>query len=376
MAELFIDIKGEIGVECQPKEIRNQLKNVKEIDTVFFVIDSPGGYVNDGDAIATYIQQCKATRKIALIEGYCGSIATRIANACDFRKIIPTGEYMIHFASGAASGNRDEMRQAFRELKKIDELLIDDYQRITGLGRMQIEKYMQEEKRFSAQEAYDKGFIDEIIQPLKAVAKFRNMEINDEAKTLLDELKSLVGLAKKPKNMDEIEEDAKNISVELDGGGTLLIEELEGELVGGTAYLISEEGTQEKAPDGTHKLADGTSLVTQDGIVKEVIEPEPENKEDELKKKMEAMEKEISDLKAKNKELEDEKSKAKGDAERVKNEIESIKEVVNKISKATVGKPFTVDKPLVKPTNKSSEKVVSPESGLETWGGRILEKYK
>jgi len=301
MADLHLEIEGEIGTDVTPKYIRQELASMPNADNIILHINSPGGGVYDGDTIAGYLADTKIN-KIALIEGYCGSIATRIANACDVRKIIPTGSYMIHYASIRAQGNKEDLQKSIDDLNDIDKKLIADYQRVTGMSFEDIDSYMQEERSFNAEDALKFGFVDEVLEQKKAVAKFDlKMENEQEVTGILAKIQEGINnllKTKEPKNQEP-----ENISLELEDGNMIWVRSEDGELEGKEVFMADEEGnpTDTPAPNGTHRLRDGRSITVEDGRVMSVQEAEDRNRE-------------IEDLKAENDSLKDQ-LKAKEEAE-------------------------------------------------------------
>jgi enoyl-CoA hydratase/carnithine racemase len=70
---------------------------------------------------------------------------------------------MIHDPIGLAWGNIEELKQMLDELKTIKNGILDAYQTRTGMNREKLSKMMTDETWFSASEAKEVGFIDEVI---------------------------------------------------------------------------------------------------------------------------------------------------------------------------------------------------------------------
>ena len=82
-----------------------------------------------------------------------------------------SGFLMIHKAWSLAMGNSEDMLSMAALLEKIDETLVDTYVNKTGADADQVRNWMKAETWFTAQEAKDNGFIDEIV---KAPSKSKN----------------------------------------------------------------------------------------------------------------------------------------------------------------------------------------------------------
>jgi ATP-dependent Clp protease, protease subunit len=140
------------------------VKDLAAITTANIVlhINSPGGDVFDGRAIATAIKQHSATI-VAQIDGLCASAATYVSAACDSVTMADGGFYMIHEGWTLAIGNKRDMDKTRALLAKVDDTILNDYEKKTGLDRAQLNSWMEEETWFTAAEAKQHGFIDSIL---------------------------------------------------------------------------------------------------------------------------------------------------------------------------------------------------------------------
>jgi len=133
-------------------------------------INSPGGDVFAARAMESAIREHKS-EIVAHIDGYAASAASYVALAADKLKMSDSGFLMIHKAWSLAMGNSEEMLSMAALLEKIDETLVDTYVNKTGADADQVRNWMKAETWFTAQEAKDNGFIDEIV---KAPSKSKN----------------------------------------------------------------------------------------------------------------------------------------------------------------------------------------------------------
>lgn len=139
---------------------------VKELSTVNSAnitlhINSPGGDVFDARAIATAIKQHPAN-VTAKIDGLAASAATYIALAADKVEMAEGSFFMIHKGWTFAMGNADELRETSNLLDKVDESIVNDYAKKTGIESEEIISLMAAETWFNAKEALERGFVDEI----------------------------------------------------------------------------------------------------------------------------------------------------------------------------------------------------------------------
>jgi ATP-dependent Clp endopeptidase proteolytic subunit ClpP len=147
-------------------------------------INSPGGVVTEGLAIFNALKRHKGG-VIVQIDALAASMATYIALAGAPIRMAENAYFMIHNVTGGAWGTPDEMRRAADVAEKMQKGIVAAYVAKTGKTVEEIEEKMDEETWFTAEEAKDFGFIDEITDPLEAaallsdvsrelVSKFRN----------------------------------------------------------------------------------------------------------------------------------------------------------------------------------------------------------
>lgn len=131
-------------------------------DTIHLRINSPGGDVFGARAMVAALRGSGA-KVIAHIDGLAASAATFIAVNCDEVRMADGAFFMIHQASTWAWGNADALRETSDLLDKVDGSIVADYARKTGADEQQIRDWMAAETWFSASEAKDVGFIDQVV---------------------------------------------------------------------------------------------------------------------------------------------------------------------------------------------------------------------
>lgn len=165
-------------------QFKDELKDLGDVETITLHINSYGGNVFDGMAIYNLLVNHKAHVEV-LVDGIAASIASVIAMAGNTIKMAENGMLMIHEAWGVAVGNAGEMRKTADSLEKINETIRLTYARRTGQADADLVDMMAVETWMTAQEAKEKGFIDE-VQPALAMAahydaskfKFKNVPEN------------------------------------------------------------------------------------------------------------------------------------------------------------------------------------------------------
>lgn len=162
------------GDEVTPKQIDAELKALGPMDTLNVRINSGGGSVFAGQAIYSILKRCDAKEKVAYIDGLAASIASIIPMACD--KVIMPGNamMMIHRPWAGATGDAEDLRQMAEVLDKVEGTMVDIYEAKTQLDRQEIADMLAAETWMTAQEAKDKGFIDEIEQDMKVAASIKD----------------------------------------------------------------------------------------------------------------------------------------------------------------------------------------------------------
>ena len=125
-------------------------------------INSPGGSVFAGSEIFTALKEYKG-KVVGKIVGMAGSAASVIAMGCSELQISPTGQIMIHNASGSFEGDYNDMQLGADILKGINESIANAYAMKTGKDQKCLLEMMNNETWMSSQKAFDLGFVDKIM---------------------------------------------------------------------------------------------------------------------------------------------------------------------------------------------------------------------
>jgi ATP-dependent Clp protease protease subunit len=132
-----------------------------DVDTVHLRINSPGGDVFAGVAMAQAIRETRA-KVIAHVDGYAASAASLITVAADEAVIAPGGMVMIHKAWTIALGNADDMMATAGLLEKIDADLVAAYVAKAGGEADEWLAAMAAETWYRADEAVAAGLVDSV----------------------------------------------------------------------------------------------------------------------------------------------------------------------------------------------------------------------
>lgn len=151
------------------KEIRS--KGAKKL---LLRINSPGGVCSESIAMRSILANAGFDEINIRIEGLCASAATDIATLPGAHVSIAEGsEYMIHNPWCWACGTANEMEKTIDHLRNIEQVTRGFYAKRSGQSEEQITKWMDAETWFTAEQAVEYGFCDEVISAdtnTKAVA--------------------------------------------------------------------------------------------------------------------------------------------------------------------------------------------------------------
>lgn len=148
-------------------------------------INSPGGVCTESVAMRSILGNAGFETINIRIEGMCASAATDLATLPGAHVAIAEGsEYMIHNPWCLAVGNANEMEHTIERLRNIEEMSRGFYMKRTGQSEEQIKEWMDAETWFTAEQAVEYGFADEVLKaevsgetPAAACATTREIDI-------------------------------------------------------------------------------------------------------------------------------------------------------------------------------------------------------
>lgn len=212
-----IDVKGDIIADEEkwiydylewpstcPKDITDALQDA-EGDSVEVTINSGGGNVIAGSEIYTKLMNYDGEVNINVI--YAASAASVISMAGK-SKISPTGLFMIHNVSCSTSGDYREMDHTSDVLKAANKAVASAYRDKTGMTEKELLKMMDNETWLSADEAVEKGFIDEkMFSKKEPIAMYNSVSTHminrDKLQKLKDKLQNEPKEKKEPENKEK-----------------------------------------------------------------------------------------------------------------------------------------------------------------------------
>jgi len=129
-------------------------------------INSPGGSVTAGMAIYDTMQFIKPEIN-TIVMGQACSMGSLLAQAgtAGKRMILPNARHMIHQPSGGARGQATDMEIQVKEILEMKRNLTNIYVKHNSRGKTyeELAKDMERDFFMSAQQAFDYGLVDKII---------------------------------------------------------------------------------------------------------------------------------------------------------------------------------------------------------------------
>lgn len=309
-----IDIFGEISSMQTPDAgaygiislagVHQQVKDAGGADGISELvvhINSPGGEVSEGFAIYNYITSL-GVPVTTIADGMVASIASVIFLAGSTRKAYTNTDFMIHNPWTMAVGDANQLESYVEDLRRVERQLLDFYVKATGSDRDTIEVMMADETHLTAEQLLELKFATEVVDPVKAFAKFSPTN----NKTIMKKLNK-VG-----KFFAEAWTELKRLGVPLnemvmtaDG------KELEIEMGDATEVQVGQSVMMEgaPAPDGEYVLENGMTIMVVAGVISEVMSGEAPAETPEvsaLRKEITSLRAELANLKSANEAIEKE----------------------------------------------------------------------
>ncbi|WP_299090355.1 head maturation protease, ClpP-related [uncultured Metabacillus sp.] len=144
-----------------PRKVTQELDKANGEDVVV-IINSPGGYVDDGSEIYTALKNYPGHVETQIV-GLAASAASVIAMAGDKVRIAPTAQIMIHNASMWNNGDHRAMEKASEMLKVTDRAIVNAYVIKSGKSEEELLQMMAEETWMGPQQALEHKLVDEIM---------------------------------------------------------------------------------------------------------------------------------------------------------------------------------------------------------------------
>lgn len=189
------------GDEVTPKQFKEDLDALGDVETIKVFINSPGGDVFAGQAIYSMLKRHKAQVHV-YIDGLAASIASLIAMAGDKVVMPANAMMMIHNPWTFAVGNANDFRKLADDLDKIGDSMITAYGSRSALTTEEIKGLLDAETWLTAQECVEYGFADE-VEEAKELAASIDKKFLSRYQNIPETLKKVLD-GEKPKNDDQL----------------------------------------------------------------------------------------------------------------------------------------------------------------------------
>lgn len=312
---------------------------------IHFYIESPGGYVDVGDAVYNYMEGLKGRgiKVVTIQDGIVGSIATKPFLAGERRVSDPRYEMWIHnpFIENF-TGDADDAKKVAEDLTKTEEDLRNFYASFSSIPKEALDTLMKQTTGMTANQCLTFGFATEVKEiPVLNLINNKKMSDKKDDKSLKEQILALLGVKQEPKAQIPGQAKKQNMVVTLAEGQGAFWVEGESLVEGAKVFLLDESGepTAQPLPDGEYGPTDsGAMLTVAGGVVTAVTMPSSEQEASTFTQEQvnEIVAKAVAD--AKN-ELSAEINKVKEDS---KNEILALKKnmQIGKLPKqAVIGLP-------------------------------------
>lgn len=203
-----------VGTSC--KGFKDEIESLGPIKHLNLYINSPGGDVFEGLAIANFLKRQKFEIDV-YIDGIAASIASAIAIGCGGRvHMYESSIIMIHKAWSYSGGNADELRKIAEQLDECDKSIFSMYKdSIQGkITDEELQEMIKAETWLDSSKCLEIGFCFDIIQENRAIAAKISKEYKNRYCNIPENLIS-EGITDHTKNFkkEEIPEDIKEIIV-------------------------------------------------------------------------------------------------------------------------------------------------------------------
>ena len=177
-------IYGTIGEDWNPEDENRAKAFAQTLDELSpkpldLRIDSPGGSVFEGFAIASAIRRYEGETH-AYIDGLAASAASYIALMADKVTMHDFSMFMIHNAWGICVGNREDMREMADRLEQIDGAIAGVIYARSHMELDEVKEAMNAETWYAGPEALEAGFCDEVIETGERIAACIDRSLADK----------------------------------------------------------------------------------------------------------------------------------------------------------------------------------------------------
>ena len=324
--------------DCTPGQFRAFTKKLEPNEELQISINSPGGSVYGGIAIANMIRQLSANghKTTAFVEGLAASIASVIMCACDKVVLGESSLIMIHNCWSIVQGDANTLRKEADSMDVMNDAIISFYRSKFDLTPETLKSLMDQETWFSGKEAEAFNFNCEVIADeagYKIAAKLKDIDLS-KFKHLPKALKEII--MEKEQELKQANDEVKNEDAEASSAEVVeekadetpaepVVEEPKAEVV---EEPKAEEPKEEMVPKAE---ADKRVSGMQSAMAKQI---------DALKKDYEAK---IADFEVQMKVKDEELNKAKAEVTSLNERLDKTSKELSDMTSALVEKTNALD---------------------------------
>ena len=161
--EAVLDITGCIGWDTEAIQFTDLVAQAKEAgcEKLTIRINSMGGYCYDGLAIGDCLRNCGMVT-VGVVYGTAQSMASYILQCCTVRQAHKNATLMFHQPSAGVYGTVDELLVQAQYLCGMRDKMFEDMGARCGMSGEALSQEHMTMKMYSAEQALERGFIDEI----------------------------------------------------------------------------------------------------------------------------------------------------------------------------------------------------------------------
>ena len=325
------DADRETFEDVTPTQFRAFIAKLEEGEELQVAINSPGGSVYGGIAIANMIRQlsAKGHKTTAYVEGLAASIASVIMCACDKVIMGESSLVMIHNCWSVVQGDSNTLRKEADTMDVMNDAIISFYKSKFDLSAEVLKQMMDEETWFSGREAHDFMFNCEVMPDesgFNIAAKLKDIDLSKFMHTP-NALKEIIM---------EKEEELKQAN-----------DEIKEDVVEDKADETPAEPVVEEPEEKKEEVPAVAEVVEEEMIAKAECEKRVSGMQSTMAKKIDALKKEydakIADFEVQIKAKDEELAKAKADATSLVQKLEDTSKELSEVTSALMEKKNALD---------------------------------
>ena len=331
------DADRETFEDVTPTQFRAFIAKLEEGEELQVAINSPGGSVYGGIAIANMIRQlsAKGHKTTAYVEGLAASIASVIMCACDKVIMGESSLVMIHNCWSVVQGDSNTLRKEADTMDVMNDAIISFYKSKFDLSAEVLKQMMDEETWFSGREAHDFMFNCEVMPDesgFNIAAKLKDIDLSKFMHTP-KALKEII--MEKEQELKQANDEIKEEVVETKADET-------------PAEPVVEEPKEEVEASSTEVVEETKAEEPKDEMVaKAEVDKRVSGMQSAMAKQMDAMKKDyeakIQDFEVQMKAKDEELAKAKADAISLSEKLEKSAKELSDMTSAFEEKKNALD---------------------------------